>query len=366
MLYTDQQFSRNFCKDLIAQCLGLLPNSRAINLVAVPGTGVTFFVRHLANLSPAEFISINSYEMHEFTKAALYNQLARKLGLEATTADQLDLQAIGEALKKRAGNGQVVLVFNRFDRLGPILDQALYENLHFLSDVTDNRLIMLFVTAVPFIELAGTGLQGLLRLIDQEIFFAGYSISDLNEIMATSGNASIEPAALKLSGGHHALLQILMRCQNLDNALADPMVELLIKDMYIGLSPKRRKMLEAVAAGRRKQIDPYLISVGYIRLDKDKRSVFTSLLAEYALRQNQAHLPVRERRLWHVLKRNVGRVVSKQEIFDAVWRDSDGIATDWALNALVYRLRRHPSFDSQRYTVESHKKQGYILRDHQS
>lgn len=365
MLYTDHPFSQSFCAERVDDCLAAIAKG-TVNLVAMPGTGVTFFVRQLAYRSDDEFISVNSFEMHDFSKAALYHQLSRKLGLEPAHSDHVDLQAIGEAIKERAGNSKkVVLVFNRFDRLGPILDQSFYENLQFLQDVADGKLVMMFVTAEPVIEFSGQGLQDLLRLIDGTVYFAGYSLPDLREIIKSSGVQDIEPQALELSGGHHALLQILMRCQNLENALSDPMVELLVKDMYLGLTPKRRKDIDAVAAGRAKAIDPFLTDVGYVVGEGDARRTFTPLLAEYALRQAQTHLPVRERRLLSLLKRNAGRVVSKNEIFDTVWRESDGIATDWALNALVYRLRRHPAFDSQRYTIESYKKQGYVLREHQ-
>ena len=258
----------------------------------------------------------------------------------------------------------MVLVFNRFDRLGPILDQSFYENLHFLSEVAGGKLVMMFVTAMPVIEFTGQGLQELLRLIDAVVYFPGYEAKDLREIVKSTGAEEPEPKALELSGGHHALMQILMRCQNLDNALSDPMVELLIKDIYLGLSPKRRKDVDAVASGRNKPVDPFLVNLGYIIDENGKFRAFSPLLTEYAQRQSQEHLPVRERRLLALLKRNAERLVSKQDIFDAVWKESDGIATDWALNALVYRLRRHPAFNSQRYTIESHKKQGYILRDH--
>jgi hypothetical protein len=143
------------------------------------------------------------------------------------------------------------------------------------------------------------------------------------------------------------------------------MVELIIKDMYLGLSPRRQKTIELVAAGRSKVIDPFLVNVGYVVDPGGKPKTFTPLLAEYALRQSQAHLPARERRLLEILKSNAGQIVSKQDIFDIVWVENDGVASDWALNALVYRLRRHPAFDSQRYSIESYKKQGYVLHDHQ-
>jgi len=368
ILYTDNPFSDSFCKNEVADFLQTIAASGSCNLVAMPGVGVTFFLKQLLHTSHDEFVSVNSYEMHEFSKAAFYNQLARKLGLQAAPSDHVDLGAISDELKRRAvGHKKVVLIFNRFDRLGPILDQGFYENLSFLQDASGQSLVMLFVTAEPILEMAGQGMQDLLRLLGATKYFPGYSVDDLREIMANSGVTEIEQQALELCGGHHALLQILMRCQNLDNALSDPMVELLVKDIYTGLNPKRRKAVDTAAAGHGSlRADPFLYGAGYLVKRGEKDKVFTPLLAEYSARQSKEHLPVKERRLLGILKRNAGRVVSKQDIFDAVWRESDGIASDWALNALVYRLRRHAAFNNQRYTIESQKKQGFVLHDHQA
>ncbi len=366
MLYTDHTFSKNFCHELVGDCLKSIADGQSFNLVAMPGVGVTFLVRQLEHSSPDTFVSLNSFELHDFTKTALYNQLARKLGLESASAEQVDLHAIGESLKARAANHKTVLIINRFDRLGPILDLGFYDNLHFLRDIADGKLVFILISAEPLAESSGQGMQELLGLIDTTHYFTGYSPDNLREILISNGvmPADIEPTALQLAGGHHALVQLLLRCQNLDNALSDPMPELIVRDLYLGLSPKRRNNLNAIAAGRKVHIDPFLQNVGYVVNRDNQPAIFTPLLAEYALREQRNHLPLRERRLLGLLKRNAGRLVSKQEILDTVWRESNGIASDWTLNALVYRLRRHPAFDTQRYTIESHKKQGYILHDH--
>lgn len=366
MLYSDHAFSKTFCHSLTARCQANISAGHSFNLVAIPGVGVTFFLRHLAYATQHDSIAVNSYELHDYNKSALYSQLARKLGLR-TTEGQVDLRAIADALKLRAAaSKRVVLIFNRFDRLGPILDQAFFENLWFLREMSGGNLSMIFVTAAPVAELAYSGMQDLFRLVDETLYLRGYTSAELCEMMQISGTQAIDEQALRLSGGHHALLQILIRCQNLENALSDPMVELLIKDLYLGMTPKRRKSIDAIANGRPKQVDLYLIDAGYVVVDGAKVRTFTPLLAEYASRQTRGHLPIREQRLLSILKRNTGHLVRKQDIFDAVWREANGIGSEWALNALVYRLRRNPAFDSQRYTIESYKKQGYLLIDHQA
>lgn len=366
MLYADKPLSETFCHDLLLRCQSSIAHGHSFNLIAMPGVGVTFFVRHLSYASPDEFIAINSYELHDFNKAALYGQLARKLDLQAAGDNQIDLRVLGTALKARTVQGKrVVLVFNRFDRLGPILDQSFFENLWFLREVSGGALVMIFVTAAPIPELASTGMQDLLRMVAETHFLRGYTADELREIMGSSAADTIEDEAIRLSGGHHALLQILTRCQDLENALSDPMVELLVKDMYLGLAPKYRRNIVAITNGKAKHVDRFLLDAGYLVAEDEKLRTFTPLLAEYARRQVLGYLPAREQRLFALLKRNAGRIVTKQEIFDTVWHEADGISSDWALNALVYRLRRNPAFDAQRYAIESYKKQGYILYDHQ-
>lgn len=44
-----------------------------------------------------------------------------------------------------------------------------------------------------------------------------------------------------------------------------------------------------------------------------------------------------------------------------VWKDDQGKATDWALNALIYRIRKNPGFASSGYVIENHKKEGFVL-----
>ncbi len=72
-------------------------------------------------------------------------------------------------------------------------------------------------------------------------------------------------------------------------------------------------------------------------------------------------LPVKEAKLFKLLRQNAGKVVSKDEIFSEVWPEGDNGATDWALDALIYRLRKHPFMQSHHYIIESHKKVGYTL-----
>jgi DNA-binding response OmpR family regulator len=93
------------------------------------------------------------------------------------------------------------------------------------------------------------------------------------------------------------------------------------------------------------------------------QKTFTPLLEEFINEEIDTELPVMERRLLTLLLANHGKVVNKDKIFDTVWKETDGIASEWSLNSLVYRLRNHPGFDKSRFLIKSVKKVGYVLYD---
>lgn len=112
--------------------------------------------------------------------------------------------------------------------------------------------------------------------------------------------------------------------------------------------------------------DEYLLGVGYIKtinykLSTINYSLFSPVLEEFIKTNLPKKLPVKERLLFKLLQNNMGKVVSKDEIFKTVWPDNEAGATDWALDALIYRLRKHPFMKAHGYLIESQKKVGYTL-----
>ncbi len=356
-------FSEHFCSETIAECLDSITTLTSSNLVCMPGVGVTFLLRALEQKSNHPIIFINSYELPEFSWQALFGQLAQKLELDDQKA--LSLQAIGEALAKRAQDQErLVIVFNRLDRLGSMVNQNLYDNLRYLRDFSRDKIVMLFVSSEPLLETSAKGTHNIAPLLTRTIYFKGYNDADLNELLIANGMEQIEPRVLELAGGHHTLSQVLLRCQDLTNALADPMVELLVKDMYYQIHWRRRKQLKQLVLRNVQTEDQFLLGCGYVRQLAKDQQVFTPLLAEYIQQRNKQRMPAKEKRLLRILLLHQGKVVSKSDICDFVWPEHNGIVSDWALNALIYRLRHHKAFDAQRYSLESRKKEGYVLYDH--
>lgn len=358
MLYPDYTFADTFCADMTRECELLVGSATSFNLVAMSGVGVTFFVKYLERRSSAEFVYVNPYEMHEIDSVGVYAQLADKLDAAGES-----LEAIREALMARLESAEtIVLLFNRFDRVRKVVDAQFYDNIRFLRDVNRARVMVVFVTTEPLVELIPAEASEIMSLVNRVVYFSGYGDADMQELLAAGGSRPATIEELRLAGGHHLLLQVVMGCQDTQNALSDPMVELLVRDMVAGLSPRRRKLLERVIGTTKQLQDAYLLQTKIVQHDGEWHA-FSPLVDEYVERAATVRLPLKEQRLFDLLLRRKGEVVSKADIFDEVWPEENGITTDWSLNALVYRLRRHPGFDSRRYDIESHKKAGYVLID---
>jgi len=72
-------------------------------------------------------------------------------------------------------------------------------------------------------------------------------------------------------------------------------------------------------------------------------------------------LPAKEKALFSLLKKRLNMVVSKDQIFEHIWESDPESASDWALNALIYRLKKNPGFLASGYVIENHKKLGYSM-----
>lgn len=92
-----------------------------------------------------------------------------------------------------------------------------------------------------------------------------------------------------------------------------------------------------------------------------KYQLFTPLLADYIKSHSSIKLPAKEKRLFQLLSKNLGQITRKELIYEAIWIGEDDAGSEWALNALIYRLRKNPFFISQDYIIENHKKEGYVM-----
>lgn len=353
-----------FCSEVSAECSDYFHNSTSVNLVAMHSVGVSFFIRFLSIKNETyKFIHINSYELSDFTKEQFFEQFAKKSGQYDSDLDNLQQcrNNLGILCQKY---DRIIIVINRLDRIYEIVDKTFMGNLRFLRETSLQKIVFLFVSSTPMLELGGAMHQTAANLHVSTVYFKPYSLIDLANISSIDGSPKIPDRfddAILLSGGHHSLFHTLLRCQSIDSPLSDSMVELVIKDIYYSLNGSLRRNLQETISKNNKKPDKFLLDVGFIKYSNGIYTGFTPLLEQYIRHHRQFNLPAKEKSLLRILKKNVGKVVSKHEIIDYVWHGK--IVSDWALNSLIYRLRKHQAFDSSRYQIVSLKKDGYMLID---
>lgn len=283
---------------------------------------------------------------------------------EAQIFDECKIKLATLARKK----DKIVIIFNRFDQLSPEFDKQFLANLRSFRNIDPDKIVMIFTANRPIYEIASGSIIGTNLYFYSRIFYLGrYNRADLIKLLyVNKPNLSISQARLNklvdLSGGHNQLLNILINSEIQENPLLDKFVKLQLKELYDFLNYHQQIQVQKIALKKTlKEIDPFLINIGMVTRDGPETRLFTPLLEEYIKSYITINIPAKEARLFKLLKRSTGKVVSKDEIFGYVWQKDYENASDWALNALIYRLRKNPGFISSGYVIENYKKIGYVL-----
>lgn len=369
--FKEKKLGSEFCKEIIAAIKKLVDASVSFTVVGMPGLGISIFLRYVAAQPFAYFVHVDVYELSKLTRFELVKLLLKELGAYSNSKnyEQL-LKACQKGLEDLVKtHKRVIIIFNRFDQLHNEFDISFFNNLRTLRDVDREKIVMIFAANKPLYMFAPQAIdKGNLNMYSKTLYLPPYSPQDLRRLLIlnapelTKDKASLEKA-LKLAGGHYQLLQLLLKSERLENPLLDYFIKAQLKILYDYLSYNQRKIVQAIALQKRVHtiVDEYLVDVGLIIKHTNTYRLFTPLLAEFVKSNIPLRLPVKEAWLFRLFKKNLGKVVTKDEIYEAVWPEDPVEASEWALNALVYRLRRNPTFAQQGYIIENHKKVGYVM-----
>ena len=371
--FKEKALGPDFAKDKLKDFKALIEASQSFTVVSMPGVGVSYFLKYLSCQDFACFIHIDLYNLPTLSQHEFYRMFHRDLGGKPTSStDEQVFLEIKAILKKLAEeNEKVVIIFSRFDQLKKDLDENFLSNLQSLTSVTQGKIVLIFTAIKPLYELSPEAVTGgNLPFYSKVYYFKPFSKEDLKKLFTLEHTQKAHPnldEMIKLCGGHNQLLNVFINSHKQNNLLLDKFVTLQFKDLYNYLDYTQKKQIQKIALGKPvEEVDEYLLGVGMVKNVKSQMSnvkfqLFSPVLSEY-IKVNIPHkLPVKERALFNLLKANFGRVISKDEIFKEVWGEDSENASDWALDALVYRLRKHPFLKSQGYIIESHKKVGYTL-----
>ena len=374
--FKEAELGPNFAPQHMKDFKELIDSSISFVAMSMPGVGASYFLKYLSTQAFALFFHVDLYSLPVLTQHEFYKLLLIELGGKPTskTDEQLLLES-KKILKEFAQKkDKIVIIFSHFDQLKKELDWNFLSNIQSFTTVAPGKIVLIFTSIKPLYELAPDAVSGgNLNFYSENLYFKPFSKEDLKKLL------SIEPARsvtketldhlLDLSGGHNQLLHILLRSQKQQNFLLDQFVKLQMKELIDYLNYQQKKEIQKMASvashpERAKRvegsIDDYLLGVGMVKRVGKNFELFTPLLVEYLKLYFSPKLPPKEAKLLNLLRKNIGKVVTKDEIFEALWEDSEK-ATDWALDALIYRLRKHPFMKAHGYVIESQKKVGYIL-----
>lgn len=367
--FKEADLGPDFAQDKLTDFKDMIEASQSFTLTSMPGVGASYFLKYLTTTNLAFFIHIDLYLLPTLTQHEFYRLFHREVGgkVGPKSDEQVFLETKNILKNYAQKHDKVVVIFSRFDQLKKELDGNFLSNLQSLTTIAPGKIVLIFTAIKPLHELNPEAITGgNLTFYSKILYFKPYSKEDLKKLL-TIEPEQLAPGTdldklLELSGGHNQLLHILLNSQKQQNLLLDKFVKLQLKDLIDYLDYAQRKQIQKIALGKKlDDVDEYLLGVGYVQQIKDDFKIFSPILAEY-IKINIPHkLPVKEKALFNLLRKNVGNVISKDEIFTTVWGQDNENATDWALDALIYRLRKHPFMQSHGYIIESHKKVGYTL-----
>ncbi len=365
--FKEAELGSDFAKEKTAEFKRLIDSGQSFTIVSMPGVGVSYFLKYLACQSFVRFIHVDLYNLPTLNQHEFYRMLLRDLkGNPSGKSDEQVFIEAKEILRKLATKHEkVVIIFSRFDALKKDFDANFLSNLQSLTTLNKSKIVLIFTATAPLDELTPDAVSGgNLSFYSRILYFKPYSKEDLKKLFLLDHSFKAHPQLNKLieaSGGHTQLLHIFLNSHKQNNLLLDKFVSLQLKDLYNYLDYSQKKDVQRIAQGKPvSEIDEYLSDTGYVVENKSGYHLFSPLLEEY-IKTNLPHkLPVKEKILFNLLRKNLGKVVTKYEIFTEVWPNSED-ATDWALDALVYRLRKHPFIHSHGFIIESSKKVGYTL-----
>lgn len=377
--FQEGKLGTDFAKENLKNFRQLIDSALSFVVLSLPGVGVSYFLKYLAMQDFAYFIHVDLYDLPTLSQHEFYKLLLSEMGGKpsAKTDEELlqETKKILSALSQK--RGKIVIILSRFDQLKDQFDWNFLSNIQSLTAqslttvaqrkiVLKTQVSLIFTSTRPLHEIAPESLSGgNLNFYSEELYFKPYSKDDLVKLL------KIEPARptpkplleklLTLSGGHNQLFHILLSSQK-EQLLFDQFVKMQLKEFVDYLDYHQRKQVQKITLGKNiDEIDDYLLGIGMIKKVGSSYQLFSPLLTDYIKTNLPVALPVKEAKLFKLLRKNMGSTVSKNEIFNEVWGENNEDTTDWALDALIYRLRKHSFMKANGYIIESQKKVGYIL-----
>lgn len=368
--FIESKLKPHFNSETLSIIKKLVDSSVTFTLSGMPGVGGSIFLRYLSLQKFAHFIYIDTYQLAEINRLNYYQQLLKELGGKETYGSE---QEILEECRNRLGElakseHRIVIIFNRFDQLRSYFSDQLFADLMSLKNVNIEKIVFIFTSHIPYIEILPENISAdkINNLFSKTVFLKPYSKPDLHQLLNISSSnihtKEFTEKAIDLCGGHFQLLQLFLKSERLEPPFIDQFVKIQLKEIFEYLNYNQKKIVKKIALGKPiSSVDEHLLGVGVVKKTGKTYELFTPLFTEFIKSNSSAKMSLKESKLYKLLKENIGKVVSKEQIFSTIWDKDPDNTSDWALSSLLYRLRKHPTITSQNIIIESYKKLGIMM-----
>ena len=368
--FSEKSLGVDFCQDIINSIKIASNKGSSLALVGMPLVGNITFCRFLATTGIAYFAYVDTQSLKNKTRNDLFISLYNEL--EGNNLKKALLNPFEECKNRIRqlvkSHKNIIIIITRIDYMKEELDKGLLANLKSIMDIHVGKITFIVTANQPLNKISSTALYHNPSFLSDNIYFQPFQENDFKKLLsflpgAKNTNKKELVTIQILSGGHICLMWQLLKTEYLDSPMDDDIIQLHLKTIYDAYSTLQKTQLRKIASGRKiKNVDPFLLKIGLVKeLGEEKYELFTPLLRDYILTYAHTKLTRKERKLFYLLKKRLDKLVTKDEIFEEVWGDDPDLGSDWALNSLIYRLRKNPTFVSKGYVIENEKDEGYKM-----
>ncbi len=273
----------------------------------------------------------------------------------------------------------VVFLFDRFEEYSQMIDSSFFANLRILRNRAKYRFSAVFSLSRPIEDIIEPEIFADFHefIIGHEIYLKlkdevglEFRISYLEKVSGKKIDEKVKKEIISLTGGHGKLTRLCLEAliaQNHESRITNQELKNFLLEqksirgglfeIWNFLTPSEKKSLVA----NQLVASSYLDNVGLLENNKLTIPLFENFISTIQQLRNETisynpstneiskgetsisdQLSSSEFKLLRFLIENAGRVCEKEEIINAVWKESktqEGV-TDQALDQIVYRLRK--------------------------
>ena len=343
-----------------------------------------------------DFSEVRKRPQHEVIKFILisiaYSLSERSLKTEYETVNKFLKEAINfademilfQALKKTIDylaiekELTIVLLFDRFDEYFPNINQDFFLNLKILRNRAKYRFSCVFSLNRPLEDTLEPSIYSEFQeFLEGNIVFLriydpvgiDFRFSYLEKVTGKKASEKVKEEILSLTGGHgktsriayESVLSADKQIQNMETFLmSKSLINKALVEIWAYLVPSEQNLLIDIKQDEKNYL--YLENVGLVKNKKITIPLFAKYIKDLPIEKTKEiliydtgkneilkgseqiteRLSPSEFRMLRFLLQNPDKICEKDEIIQAVWRDSktqEGV-TDQALDQIIYRLRK--------------------------